>query len=448
MRSRMARLVGSALIAAVAVTGCSEKKDLVASTDSSGEVQPRSTTTLDPEGCDPAQPVIPCLMAGGTLAPYLPDVPVEADGEPIKVGTINQETGATGAYPELTMADRAAVRFVNEELGGVDGHPIELVSCDTEFSPAGSQSCAQMMVDEGVVAVVGGIDVFGTGIDVLEQNGIPFVGGIPISMASVQNPISFQFSGGSWGAMLAFADYAANDLGADRVSVLYGDFGSIADAAQYGKRALESLGVSEVKMVPMPLSGADFLPLMTTAADIDPDAVISLTADTGCVPTFQAAHDLDLRADIFITGACAAPKIVDDAGEDLVEGTYFNTEGPVNPEPPLPDSTLYFAVISRYGDGVPPASAATVSFRAFMNLYVQMRVIGADALTPGALVDEFRAARDFPSFNGHPYTCDGEQIAGLPAICSPQQIIARREGGTLRQVTDWIQVADLAEPSA
>ncbi|MCZ7536870.1 MAG: ABC transporter substrate-binding protein [Acidimicrobiia bacterium] len=444
MRSRTARLLASALVAALAAAACSENKEV----EASGGAQRRSTTTSEPDGCDPPEPVVTCRAPGGTLDPYLPESPVKAEGEPIKVGTINQETGATGAYPELTMADRAAVAFINAELAGLDGRPIQLVECDTEFSPAGSQSCAQKMVDEGVVAVVGGIDVFGTGIDVLEQNGIPFVGGIPISMASVQNPISFQFSGGSWGAMLAFADFAANELGAKRVSILYGDFGSIADAAQYGRRALESLGVSEVKMVPMPLAGADFLPLMTTAADIDPDAVISLTADTGCVPTFQAAHDLDLRAEILITGACAAPKIVDDAGEDLVEGAYFNTEGPVNPDPPLPDSSLYNAVIARYGEGVPPASAATVSFRAFMNLYVQMREIGAAALTPGAIIDSLRAARDFPSFNGHPYTCDGEQIAGLPSICSPQQILARREGGTLRQVTDWIQVGGLAERSA
>jgi len=440
----MMRAVGPVVIVVLLAGACTEKKDDAAATGAPGGSRRGSTTTLEPEGCDPAEPVLPCLTPGGTLDPYLPEAPQAASGEPIKLGTINQETGAAGAYPELTLADQAAVRFVNEELGGVDGHPIELITCDTKFSPAGSQSCAQQMVDEGVVAVVGGVDVFGTGIDVLEQNGIPFVGGIPISMASVQSAVSFQFSGGSWGAMLAFADYAANDLKAERVSILYGDFGSIADAAQYGKQALESLGVEAVKMVPMPLAGADFLPLMTTAADIDPDAVISLTADTGCVPTFQAADDLDLRAAVFITGACAASKIVDDAGADVVEGTIFNAEGPVNPDGPAPDGALYYAVIARYGEGVTPVGAATVSFRAFMNLYVQMREIGAEALTPKALIDAFRAARDAPSFNGHSYTCDGKQLAGLTAICSPQQVLARWEGRGLRQLTDWIDVGAVA----
>ena len=53
---------------------------------------------------------------------------------------------------------------------------------------------------------MGGIDVFGNGIEVLADNEIPFVGGIPVSEQSVTSPNSFQWSGGSWGATVAFAD--------------------------------------------------------------------------------------------------------------------------------------------------------------------------------------------------------------------------------------------------
>lgn len=441
-RLSVGRLWRAAVVAALLAAGCTESKEKEGSGGgaTSGE---GATTTVEAEGCDPDEPVVPCLDAGGSLDPYLPDEPTPASGEPITLGMINQETGATGAFPELSRANLAALEFVNAELGGVDGRPLELTVCDTEFSPAGSQACAQQFVEEGAVAVLGGLDIFGTGIEVLEDNGIPYVGGIPISDASAKNPISFQFSGGSWGASLAFADYAAKELGAERVSIMFADFGPIREAAEYGERALEALGVDEVKMVPMPLAGADFDPLMTAANDIDPDAIFALTADTGCVPTFQSAANLGVTADIFITGGCAAPKIIDAAGTDIVEGRIFNTEGPVNPDAPLPDSAAYFAIMARYGEEGDAISAGTVSFRSFMDLYMAMREIGAENLTPQSIVDYLRAAKDVPSFNGHPYTCDGKQIAGLPAICAPQQILARWQGETLQQITDWLQISEL-----
>jgi branched-chain amino acid transport system substrate-binding protein len=30
-------------------------------------------------------------------------------------------------------------------------------------------------------------------------------------------------------------------------------------------------------------------------------------------------------------------------------------------------------------------------------------------------------AVDRPSFWGHPYTCDGNRVPGLPALCAPEQ---------------------------
>ena len=427
------RVVAASVVAVFLAGACSESEE---SAPAGGP-----TTTAAPSACTPDVPVVTCAPGGTTLGD-LPAAPVAASGEPIRIGTINQDTGAAGAFPELTQADRAGVRFVNEELGGVGGRPLELVACDTRFSPAGSQACAQQMVDAGVVAVVGGIDVFGDGITTLEQNGIPYVGGIPVSFPSVRSPLSFQFSGGSWGAMLGFAVYAIRELDAKKVSILHGDFGPITDAAAYGKRALEAAGV-EVRLIAMPLVGADFLPLVTTANESSPDAIVVLTADTGCVPTMQAAADLGVTAPVFLTGACAAPKIIGDAG-DAAEGRYFNVEGPIRPDDPDADTALYNAVIERYGDGLDAPGAGTVSFRSFMNLFLVMRELGADGITPESIAEAFRSAKETPSFMGHAYTCDGEQFEGLPALCAPQQIIARYTDGALEQVSDWIQVSELA----
>ena len=111
--------------------------------------------------------------------------------------------------------------------------------CNTQFSAEGSTSCGQQFVEQDVAVVMGGIDVFGNGIEVLDDNGIPFVGGIPVSEQSVKSPNSFQWSGGSWGATIAFADYAINELDAEKVAIVYGEFGSITESAQYAQTVLE-----------------------------------------------------------------------------------------------------------------------------------------------------------------------------------------------------------------
>ena len=47
---------------------------------------------------------------------------------------------------------------------------------------------------------------------------------------------------------------------------------------------------------------------------------------------------------------------------------------------------------------------------------------------------------DATSFMGHPYTCDGRQLEGLPAMCSPQQILAELRDGQLEQIGTWVDV--------
>lgn len=441
MRTHRAKPVAPlAIVAAVTVLAagaCSEK----ARTDA--DAAQIATTTVSPvvQSCDEVATIVECVPAGSMLEPYLPAAATRATGEPITIGTINQDTGATAAFPELTVADKVAIEFINTELNGVDGRPIELVTCDTGFDPNKSTACAQQMVDADVVAVIGGIDVWGDGIKVLEDNGIPYVGGIPVSFNSVRSPVSFQFSGGTWGAVLGEASYAVDVLGADSVAIVHGAFDPITDAAEMGERYLDRVGV-EVSVVTTPVIGADMVAAMNQAARSQPDAIIALTADSGCVPTIQTAAQLEIDAVLMLTGACAAPKIIQSAG-DAIEGSIFNLEADLDPE--APDAALYRAIAEKYGPrfDYELQGAGTVSFRSVVNLYAALRDIGAARVTRASILEFFRNAQDRPSFFGHPYTCDGEQLAGLPAICAPQQTLGRFEDGAIVQISDWIDVGAL-----
>jgi branched-chain amino acid transport system substrate-binding protein len=327
---------------------------------------------------------------------------------------------------------------------GSTATPSTFVVCDVKFSPEGSQSCAQQAVNDEAVAVLGGIDIFGTGIPILTDNGVPFVGGIPVAFDAAQSPVSFQFGGATWGAAVGFADFAVKELKAKTVSLIFADFGTIADSTEYAKRELLELGLEEddIKLVPTPVVQTDYVTPVTAANEGSPDVIIALTAGDGCVPTFKAVQDLQVKAKVMYTGACVAPAILASAGETATNGAYFNVEGPIGADP---DTSLYSWVIEKYGEGVDAQGAGTVSFRSLMNLYVVMKEIGFDDLSRDALLANYRAARNTPNFMGHPYTCNGDQIPELPAMCAPQQIIARRTNGALEQVSDWIDVPALVK---
>lgn len=376
-------------------------------------------------------------------------VAADSNAEPIKIGMINQENTPLGSFPEVRGAAEAAVNWINLELGGVDGRPIELISCVTSFSVEQSQACAQDMVQEGVVALVGGIDVTSNGsIPVLQQNGLPVVGGIPANLIEQQSDTNFFFSGGTAGAMAAMIAHASEN-GAESVMIAYGEFESFeVTARDFAAAVGESLGM-RVELQPFPIVGADMLQVLTSAFEADVDALIVAAADTSCVPTMEGAVQLELRSQLYLVGACAAETILEAAGA-AAAGVIYSGEGP--PDADDVEGAIYDAAILEYADG-PAGGAGTVGFRSMMNLYALLAELGGANIDSAAITELARSAVDRPSFWGHSYTCDGERIPGLPALCAPEQGLFTTTGVVgddlvflpegFEATDGWIEVDDL-----
>lgn len=440
-RRRQSALAVLAVAVALATSACVERVEIVQGGGGPGATAPANVQGgQNADGSAAISGFEGDQMSFGTV----PDTPRRATGgEPIKIGMINQENTPIGSFPELRLGAEAAVTFINEELGGVRGRPLELVPCITTFSVEKSQKCAQDLVQQDVIAVTGGIDITSSGsMPVLEQNQMPYIGGVPVNFAEMQSPISYQFSGGAPGAFTAFAKHAA-DAGAKKVVVAYADYPPIKTAAvDFGVATLKKLGVPEVIEVPFAVTATDLLPVMSKAKEANADAVFVGAADTACAPAMKTAHDLQISAQLYLVGACAAPSIADQIGKDAVEGRIFNIENPSDMA--NPETKMYFAAVAKHGSPeLPAASAATISFRNIMNIYSLLLDLPDDQLTTENLLAAVKAARNRPSFAGHPYTCDGKQVPNMPALCAPQQILVQREGDNLTPVSDWIDVPAL-----
>lgn len=443
-----ARRAAIAVGLAVAMTTASCSEPERAGDASGGADDPTTTVREGAPDPLPGDGSVVSMWAGqpwflGTV----PDIATAADATrpSIKVGFMNIDSGPVAATPELHQATDAAIEFINTELGGVDGRPIEIVFCETDLGVDKATACARKMVEERVVAVLDGLNLSaGAATKVLEENGIPWVGGIPIDPAEMTSPIAFQFSGGAPGAFVAFADHAANDLGAERVAVLYANTPQISGAAvDYGVALLKAFGV-EVTEIAFDLTTQDYASIVQRAVEADPDAVVVGAADFACPKVMQAVSDLGIDTTVYMVGSCADRKWIDQVGADKVDGTIFNIESRiVRPGAYHADIDIYRSVIEKYGEGVNARGAATVAFRGAMNLYDVLLELG-DEPTPAGVIDTFRAAVDRSSFDGHPYTCDGDQIPDLPSLCAAQEVLVRvggPAGDVFTEESDgWIDV--------
>ena len=425
---------------------CSEPEPTAAT---STTALPIATDSVEPSAGD-GTTVLSRFQGSSWFTGAVP-APAAADtgAAPIRIGFTNVDSGPIGALPELHAAADAAVALINGELGGVGGRPVELVPCilSNPLSADESQACGRQFADSGVVAVLGGIGLSnGPMIDVLEQNGIPYVGGIPLNSPEMTNPQSFQFSGGSPGAFVAFAQDAVERVGAERIAILFAEYPAIQDAAlNYGAAVARALG-AEVVEVPFPMVSQDYSAAAQKAAESNPDAIFVGAADLACAPIMQALADLGSTAEVYMVGACADAKQIDKVGVDRVLGYLFNVEGRIDQGDGLADTEIYTLTMERYAPGTNARSAATVGFRSAMNLWAVLDRLGPDA-TSAQVTETFRSARDVPSFDGHPYSCGGSLIPALPSMCAPQEVIAELTGPSqfVEASDGWIDVPGVLE---
>ncbi len=100
----------------------------------------------------------------------------ELSGEPVKLMVAGHFHSADFTTPYLADGAIVAAEELNAE-GGIDGRPVEIVKCNGENDPNTMAKCMRTAVEEEVVALVAGINLFGEQtLPILESAGIPWLG--------------------------------------------------------------------------------------------------------------------------------------------------------------------------------------------------------------------------------------------------------------------------------
>ncbi|WP_413796935.1 ABC transporter substrate-binding protein [Streptomyces iranensis] len=360
------------------------------------------------------------------------ELPVKkAQGKPIVIGMINNDSNAAGNFANVGQATRAAVKYINNNLGGAGGRPIRLEYCASNGTSAASANCAAQLLQEKPATVIGGLDLGSDGsIPVLAKAGVPYLSPTPTSSADLTSPTSFSFVAGSAPSQGAAATYAAKELKTKKAAVLFNENPQARlTAEKFVRNVLKAHGVSHVTMAPFSANETDMAGPLSHALKGGTDTVFGIMPEAGCVNVLKAKQSLASTANYFFSGNCAAPSVLK-AGGSAAEGTYF----PVSVQPAnadTPDTKAFRSAMARYAPSVDLGVYPESAFGTAVTLSRVLAKIDKPD-DPSAVMSALRGLKNQPTFVGPKVTCDGKQVKSLPSVCSDKVRIVKSENGELK----------------
>lgn len=179
MRSRA--VLGLCAAAALFVGACgSDEKGSTSTAPTTAAAD--SATTVAAGSATTAGGATTSAAAGGTATSAAPSK-ADSSKSPIKVGFHNLEGGAI-SLPEIREGFESGVNYVNEELGGINGHAMKADECKLDVTPESSVNCANTFVQNNDVIAIQGVDVAAdAALPILKAAGIADIGFFAFSPA-------------------------------------------------------------------------------------------------------------------------------------------------------------------------------------------------------------------------------------------------------------------------
>jgi branched-chain amino acid transport system substrate-binding protein len=361
-----------------------------------------------------------------------------ASGSPVVFGLLNLLSGPV-TFPEVSEAEQAAAAYANQYLGGIGGHPIKIVTCATDGQPATSARCANQLLNDHPVAILGGGDTGASGsIPVWQRAKMAYLGGIPFTPVESNYANAVIFDDVSVGDNAAASVYAAKTLHAKTAAIIYtSDTQGTATADTVLAPVMKNVGFTKVTKVPVPPTATDVTSAVAAAIGAHPD-VVYIDDPNSCPQVLSSLKQLGSTAKVLGVDPCTSPAAIA-AANGGATGMYYSS--PVlAPDAGTTQSSLYMAVLKKYAPKTIPVDSLTaMGFATVMNVQAALAHFTSAQLTTAKILAAFRSGSGHANFMAHPYTCDGKQLAGATAVCNAYQQI-RQVQGTKIVVADpnWI----------
>jgi branched-chain amino acid transport system substrate-binding protein len=362
--------------------------------------------------------------------------PKKATGSPYVFGMINDETGAV-TFPEARQGAIAAMNYVNDYLGGINGHPIQIDSCIGDGTPAGAAKCANELVAKHPLAILGAADVGApASIPIYAHANLAYIGGIPFTPVPFTAPNSIQFWSVSVGDNAAAAVYAGKTLSAKKVALMYFSNPQGESIIPQIVPVFKAAGASTVKLIPLSPTSPDPSPqaalIQSSGADL-----AYIDVPNGCGNVLKSLKSVGYTGKLMGIDPCSAPPVIS-ASAGGAEGMYIASPF-ILATGTSQQAQLFQAAMKKWAaPGTLIDSPSIAGFATVMNVQAALSKV-TGTLNTSSIEAAFKTGSNHPNFLSHPYTCNGQQMTGAPAICNDYYLMNQVKNGQLTQpsTTDW-----------
>ena len=181
---------------------------------------------------------------------------------PVTIGWVNEQGGPPSeTFPQATLAAEATVKMINDELGGVHGHPVQLSTCFNAAVEAQGTTCGEQMLNNKAVEVIAeGIDAVGNASMYGVLNGaISTLIGVSADPADDTGKNAFELEGSGASATVAFGPFLRKEYpNAKTIAIAYQNLPGAAPISEAIRNSAEQSGF-KVTMIPYSSTATDLI---------------------------------------------------------------------------------------------------------------------------------------------------------------------------------------------
>jgi branched-chain amino acid transport system substrate-binding protein len=359
---------------------------------------------------------------------------------PIYIGWVNQQGGQQEIGAAATDGADLAVKLVNEELGGIDGHPVALKKCFIRSAEEEGTTCGQRLGnDKSVRAIaVGGVAIGIQSFYSTIGGKKPVIVGVAVTpVDSVQKNAAILF-GDVTKVLGPFGTYARDVVKAKTAALVYPNIAGITNGAAALAKGLTDAGV-QVKKVAYSQGQTDLIGPLTAAGAQNADIVIPYSDASGCVNQAKGLKQLGITDAKKIVSAplCLNPMVSEGLGGDFPIWTYAIASSLFGDktDPGMPP---YIEVTEKYKVKTAPDPWVIVSFSNVLTTVKFLNELGPDRLTSDAII---KKAQGFtgPVALGAPELKCGK-YPDAPAVCNDRtQFFTYAGKHEFKKAAEWLQ---------
>jgi branched-chain amino acid transport system substrate-binding protein len=429
---------------AIVAAGCGSSNSSSSSSSSPAPAAASSSSTSSTPAAAPSG------GSGGAGAQSVTNYLTYVDGKagkanpslpPVTIGFVNQQGGSQAIGPLATTGAQIAVKYINNELGGIDGHPLALKTCFIRSAEEEGTTCGQQFLADKSISVIdeGAVAIGDQSLQSTIGSTKPVIVGVAVTPIDGAKPSNVVLFGDATHVLGPFGTYARDVLHAKTAALVYPNIAGITQGATAIADSLQQVGV-KVKKVGYDESQTDLIGPLTSAGATSADLVIPYSDSSGCVNLAKGLKQLGITDTKKILSAplCLNGQVAAGLGGDFPIWTYAIASSLFG-DPTDPGMPAYMKVMGKYGTpAVAPDPWVIVTFGQILTTARFLNQIGAANITPTAVLDKAKAFKG-PVALGAP-ALDCGKYSSAPGICNDRtQFFLYKGKHAFVKTAGWLQ---------